>query len=196
MRWFGLALILALFGAGEAKAQVVALGDSAVRGYFLPISDAWPAKLEALLRQHGINVSVANEGINGDTSEGMLERLDSAVPSGTRVVILGCCANDNKDKQHIVLDHETTLRTIIHRLHARGIVVIYSRTGRGLKGGGPADVALARDAGASLCGGMYQGVPPEELEKSKAGAHPTAKGHDIIAARMAPCVMRALGGKG
>ncbi|MGD0565309.1 MAG: GDSL-type esterase/lipase family protein [Roseiarcus sp.] len=189
MRWLGLALVVALFGAAAAKAQVVALGDSSTRGYLLPISDAWPAKLEALLRQRGLNVSVANEGINGDTSEGMLGRLDSAVPEGTRVVIFGCCGNDNKDKNHKVFDHEGNIRTIISRLRARGIAVVFSSNS------GPSDAATAQNAGAPLCGGMYQGVPPEELEDSKAGRHPTPKGHDIIAARMLPCVMRALGRK-
>ena len=77
MRWLGLLFILALLGATEAKAQVVALGDSATRGYMLPLTDAWPAKLEALLHQHGQNVSVANEGVNGDTSDGMLGRVGS-----------------------------------------------------------------------------------------------------------------------
>jgi len=65
----------------------------------------WPAKLEVLLHHRGVNVSVANEGVNGDTSDGMLQRMDSAVPSGTRVVILICCGNDNKDKHHFVTDH-------------------------------------------------------------------------------------------
>ncbi len=190
MRWLGLALILTLFGAAEAKAQVVALGDSSTRGYFLPISDAWPAKLETLLRQRGYNVGVANEGINGDTSEGMLERVDSAVPNGTRVVIFGCCGNDNKDRHHTVSDHEGNIKAIISRLRARGIAVIFSSNS------GHDDALIAQGAGApTLCGGMYQGVPPEELEDSKAGRHPTPKGHDIIAARMLPCVMRALGRK-
>lgn len=126
MRWLGFSLILAFFAAAEAKAQVVALGDSSTRGYLLALSDAWPAKLEVLLHQRGYNVSVANEGINGDNSEGMLSRLDSAAPNGTRVVIFGCCGNDNKNRNNIVADHAGNIRTIISRLRARGIAVIYS----------------------------------------------------------------------
>jgi acyl-CoA thioesterase I len=190
MRWLGLTLVLALLGAAEAKAQVVALGASSTRGFFLPISDAWPAKLEALLRQRGFNVSVANEGINSDTSLGMLERLDSAVPEGTRVVIFACCGNDNVDKNHKVDDHEGNIRTIISRLRARGISVISSSDG------GSFDQEIARNAGASLCGYIYQGVPREEIEQAWGGKHPTRAGHDIVAARMLPCVMRALRRKG
>jgi len=191
MRWLGLTLVLALLGAAEAKAQVVALGASSTRGFFLPISDVWPAKLEALLRQRGFNVSVANEGINSDTSQGMLSRLDSAVPEGTRVVILACCGNDEVDRNHHVADHEGNIRTIISRLRARGIAVISSSDGHTAL-----DQEIARNAGASLCGKIYEGVPREEIEEFWGGKHPTRAGHDIVAARMLPCVMRALGRKG
>ena len=133
MRWLGLIVVLSIFAVTGAKAQVVALGDSATRGYLLPLTDAWPAKLEGLLHQRGRNVSVTNEGVNGDTSDGMLSRMDSTVPSGTRVVILMCCGNDNKDKRHIVVDHVGNVTTLVSRLRARGIAVIYSgRGGSGL----------------------------------------------------------------
>ncbi len=194
MRLIGLAVLLTLFGGAQAVAQVVALGDSSTKGYQLPESDAWPAKLEALLRQRGVNVSVANEGVNGDTSEGMLSRLDSAVPEGTRVVIFACCGNDNKDQRHFVADHDGNMRAIFSRLRARRIAVVFSWEGsRGVIN--PADIAIARSAGASLCGGIYQGVSPEDIEESRAGRHPNARGTDVIAARMLPCVMRALKSK-
>ena len=45
-------------------------------------------------------------------------------------------------------------------------------------------------------GGSYQDLAPEDKEDSPAGVHPTPSGHDKIAARMLPCVMRALGRKG
>ncbi len=199
MRWLGLIVALALFGVTAAKAQVVALGGSQTRGYLLPITDAWPAKLEGLLHQRGINVSVANEGVNGDTSDGMLSRLDSAVPDGTRVVILMCCGNDNKDRRNIVADHLGNVTTLVTRLRARGIAVVYSASG-GVAFGrlDEAGASAARSAGASWCGGSYQGLAPEDKEDSHsiAGVHPTPSGHDKIAARMLPCVMRALGRRG
>jgi acyl-CoA thioesterase-1 len=194
MRWLGLAVFFVFFGCMEAKAQVVALGASGTRGYFLPLSEAWPAKLEALLRQHGVDVSVTNQGVNGDTSDRMLSRLDSAVPDGTRVVIFDCCGNDNKDQRNVVADHEGNIRAIIGRLRARGIAVVFS--------GGPqsqTDAPIARSLGASWCGRLYEGVPPEHIilsPQGNAGRHPDEKGHDMIAARMLPCVMRALGRKG
>jgi len=195
MRLTGLAVLSTLLGGAPAGAQVVALGDSATKGFHLPECDTWPFKLEALLRQRGLDVGVANQGVSGDTSEGMLSRLDSAVPEGTRAVIFACCGNDNKDARHLVADHDGNLRAIFARLRARGIAVIFS----GEHSAGvtfPEDMAIARSAGASLCGGIYQGVAPEDIETSEAGRHPNARGTDVIAARMLPCVLRALRSKG
>ena len=42
-----------------------------------------------MLRSKGYNGRVLNAGINGDTTAGMLARLDTAVPNGTRVVTTG-----------------------------------------------------------------------------------------------------------
>jgi acyl-CoA thioesterase-1 len=194
MRFISLAVVLTFLSGTQAGAQVVALGDSATKGYFLPESDTWPFKLEAMLRQRGLDVHVANEGVNGDTSDGMLSRLDSAVPAGTRVVIFACCGNDNKDQRHFVADHDGNMRTIFARLRARGIAVVFSSE-RSAGVMNPEDIAIARSAGASLCGGIYQGVAQEDIEESKAGRHPNARGTDVIAARMLPCVLRALGSK-
>jgi hypothetical protein len=108
-----------------------------------------------------------------------------------------CCGNDNKDKRHIVADHLGNVTALVSRLRARGIAVVYSAQG-GVAYGGPdnAGAAAARSAGASWCGGSYQGLAPEDKEASPAGVHPTPSGHDKIAARILPCVMRALGRKG
>jgi hypothetical protein len=74
--------------ADDATAQIVAIGASNVAGRGVSSADAWPAQLEDMLAAKGRHVHVANAGINGDTNAGMLNRLDSAVPAGTRIVLL------------------------------------------------------------------------------------------------------------
>ena len=69
-------------------ATVVALGASNTYGKGVARSQAFPAQLETILRAKGLAVRVVNAGINGDATEGMLRRLDGAVPSGTSAVIL------------------------------------------------------------------------------------------------------------
>src|ERR1700737_1178524 len=77
------------FAAASADAAtIVALGASNTYGKGVARNQAFPAQLETILRAKGLNVRALNAGINGDTTEGMLRRLDSAVPSGANAVIL------------------------------------------------------------------------------------------------------------
>jgi acyl-CoA thioesterase-1 len=92
-------LSLAAFGlllqAGIANAAtVVALGASNTAGKGVSSGEAYPAQLESLLRARGLDVTVINAGVSGDTTGGMMARLDSAVPKGTRVIILQPGGND------------------------------------------------------------------------------------------------------
>jgi acyl-CoA thioesterase I len=85
-----------LLGGVAHAATVVALGASNTFGKGVSRSQAYPAQLEALLRARGLSVRVINAGINGDTTGGMLARLDRVVPKGTNVVILQPGGNDQR----------------------------------------------------------------------------------------------------
>jgi len=117
--------VTALFSTAPALAEVriVALGDSGIRGKGLPESQAYPAQLEAALRARGHQVTVANQGVNGDTTAGVLARLDSAVPPGTNIVILKIGINDLVNR-HVSPDTiVANKRTIVERLRAKGAEV-------------------------------------------------------------------------
>jgi acyl-CoA thioesterase-1 len=118
----GLLAILAAitnFAATPASAAtVVALGASNTYGKGVARNQAFPAQLEAILRAKGLNVHVINAGINGDTTEGMLRRLDRAVPNGTSAVILQPGGNDARKGSP---DRTAEIQS---RLRGRGIAVI------------------------------------------------------------------------
>jgi acyl-CoA thioesterase-1 len=197
MRIIAWVLIIAFFSTGVAKAQIVALGASNTRAYDLSLSDAWPAKLETLLRAGGHNVSVSNQGINGDISTGMLQRFASAVPAGIRVLILECCGNDNKNTnaRFAVADHLSNIKALVSKARARGIAVVFlSNIYENAKDS--AGIAAAQDAGAQFCGGVLQGVPDEHRRPSRDGIHADAIGNDIVAHRVLPCVLKALSNGG
>lgn len=90
---FLLALVCLAWGPAQA-ATVVALGASNTFGKGVARNQAYPAQLEGILRAKGLNVRVVNAGINGDTTGGMLRRVDRAVPQGTAVVIVQPGGND------------------------------------------------------------------------------------------------------
>lgn len=87
----------ALFQLAAAHAAtVVALGASNTAGKGVSPDEAYPAQLQTMLRARGVDVNVVNAGISGDTTAGMVARLESAVPKGTRVVILQPGGNDRR----------------------------------------------------------------------------------------------------
>lgn len=108
-----------LFQVGAAHAAiVVALGASNTAGKGVSQNEAFPAQLEGMLRARGLDVNVINAGISGDTTGGMLARLDSAVPQGTRVVILQPGGNDMRKGQPNMTGE------IQRRLRAMGVKVV------------------------------------------------------------------------
>lgn len=113
-----LTIAFALAPGAAHAATVVALGASNTFGKGVSRSQAYPAQLEALLRARGLSVHVINAGINGDTTGGMLARLNRAVPNGTSVVILQPGGNDRRK-----LEPNNTA-AIQSRLGAMGIKVI------------------------------------------------------------------------
>lgn len=55
--------------------HILAFGDSLFAGYGLDRGESYPARLEAALRAQGINASLVNAGVSGDTSAAGLQRL-------------------------------------------------------------------------------------------------------------------------
>jgi acyl-CoA thioesterase-1 len=107
----------------SSHAQIVALGASVVQGYGVSSGEAFPSQLEGMLRAKGKNYSISNQGIYGDTTSGVLSRLDTAVPQGTRIVILLIGGNDVRHGA-TVEQARAGVSEIVARLKARNIRVI------------------------------------------------------------------------
>jgi acyl-CoA thioesterase-1 len=67
----------------SSNCQIIALGDSITAGYELEAKQAYPAQLESLLQSGGYPCTVVNAGVSGDTSKGLLDRLDFALGDTT-----------------------------------------------------------------------------------------------------------------
>ena len=126
MRRTFILLILALLFSSPLEAAVlniVAIGASNTSGFGVGAHDAYPAQLQVLLRKKGIPAKVTNAGVLGDTTTGMLRRLDNATPKGTNIVILQPGANDlrfgfSKEQR------AANIKAMVKRLRARDIRVI------------------------------------------------------------------------
>jgi acyl-CoA thioesterase-1 len=159
-----LLFVATVISAFPADAQIVCLGASNTVGEGVSKQDSFPAQLEVMLRAKGYTGQIANEGISGDTTSGMLRRLDRAVPPGTRVVILQPGGNDAR--QGSAADRAANVAEIQARLKARGITVIMLEHETAHAGG------------------------PQNLSD---GIHFKPEGYRLIASWLLPDVLRALG---
>jgi acyl-CoA thioesterase-1 len=124
VRIFALAVAaIVVASLNPASAQIVALGHSAVHGNVAE-SEMWPAVLEGLLRAKGSQVHIANAGVWGETTDATLARVPTAVPAGTRLVIL--CDNPANDVRHNMSSVKAmeNIAAIKSQLKARGIRVV------------------------------------------------------------------------
>ena len=96
--WLLALLALATAGLGaESRAEslrILMLGDSLTAGYGLPFRDGLPARLEAALRERGLDARVIDAGVSGDTTAGGLARLEWALTDRPHAVIVALGAND------------------------------------------------------------------------------------------------------
>jgi acyl-CoA thioesterase-1 len=183
----------------EAQAQggpirLVALGDSLSAGYGLPQEAAFPTVLERALKARGRKVEITNAGVSGDTSSGGLDRLDWSVPDGTDGVILELGANDMLRGLDPTLTRRN-IEAIVTRLKARNIPVLLAGmyASRNL---GPDYVQkfdslypdIAKKHDLVLYPFFLDGVAGERSLNLPDGLHPTAKGIEMIVARILPTV--------
>ena len=103
--------------------RIVALGDSLTSGHRLPRAQAYPAQLEAALKEEGVNALVMNHGVSGDTSSGGLRRLPAALDDRPDILIVALGVNDGL-RGVPVRQVRGNLEKIIETGQARGVTVV------------------------------------------------------------------------
>ncbi len=176
--------------AGSAVAQettIVVLGDSNAQGYGVSPQQAFPSRLETILRSSGRSVRVINAGVALDTFGKMLARVDTSVPPGTQIVVVQGGFNDI-DQSVPANVSAANMRAILARLQARGVKAVlcgffdkkWDAIGR----------KFAAQYNAVFVPGSTCYDPdnkgPDEL-------HMSAAGHAIVAARLARVIAPMLG---
>jgi len=160
----GLAVSMVMLGtttADAAEVAIVALGASNTAGKGVGPDQAFPAQLEAMLRAKGYDARVTNAGVSGDTTSGMLGRLNSSVPDGTQIAIVGLNNPANDIRAGEGSQHAANAGAIVSQLRARHIKVIMQ--------------------------------PRMNVPRQADGVHFTPEGHRMVAARLLPMVVAAIG---
>ncbi|WP_409049891.1 arylesterase [Agrobacterium vitis] len=178
----------------DAQVQLIGLGDSLMAGYQLQGDEALTSQLEKALHDKGMNVSIGNAGVSGDTTEGGLARVDWSVPDGTQGVILELGAIDAL-RGIAPEESEKNLAAIIEKLQARKIGVLLvgmiappNMGADYAKRFNPLYQRLAEKYKIPLYPFILEGVVTDATLKLGDGMHPNAKGVGVMVEHMLPAV--------
>lgn len=180
--------------SSEDSLRVVFLGDSLTAGYGLAEDEAYPALLEAQLREAGHAVEVVNAGRSGDTSAGGLARIDWLLRQQPDLVVVALGGNDGL--RGLPVDAlESNLRGILERVQAAGSRALLVGM-RMAPNYGPEYTSafdglypkLAAELGVPLVPFLLEGVGGEEELNQADGIHPTAAGQALLARNVWPAL--------
>ena len=174
--------------------RIVALGDSLTSGHRLPRADAYPALLEAALKEEGVSAVVINHGVSGDTSSGGVRRLSVALNDDPDILIVELGVNDGL-RGVPVAQVRRNLETIIETAQARGVTVVLCAMEALPVYGWQYTVdfhnlytSLAEKYKIALVPFMLMGVLGNPDLMSADGIHPNAAGARVIASTILPFV--------
>jgi acyl-CoA thioesterase-1 len=175
--------------AATNRPAVLVLGDSLAAGLGVDPGEAYPALLQKKIDAAGLNFTVINGGVSGDTSAGGLRRLPWYLSRKIDVLILELGANDGLRGLPPAATR-TNLQAIIDAAKTAypgiKIVIAGMRLPPNL-GRDYTDAfekifpALARENQAALVPFLLEGVGGNPDLNAPDQIHPTAEGHKIVA---------------
>jgi acyl-CoA thioesterase I len=192
--------------AAPAPRVVLFLGDSITAGYGLDPSQAFPALIQQKIDAQRWNFKVINAGQSGDTSAGGLGRMDWLLKNKIDVLVLELGANDglrglpvenSKKNLQAIIDH-TKDKYPEAKVIIAGMKVPPNMGGDYGRKFEAVFVDLAKNNNAPLIPFILEGVGGLPELNLADGIHPTAKGHEIVAAnvwKVLEPVLRSLAGK-
>lgn len=201
----GVMLITLLSAATPVQAQnqaplrLLVFGDSLVAGYSLPPDASYPAQLEKALKAKGVNATVMNAGVSGDTTAAAAARLDWALADKPTHVIVELGANDML-RGLAPEQARTHLDAIVTKLKQANLPVLLmgmlaapnlgADYGRRFNSIYP---DLAAKHGVPLYPFFLDGVAGDAKLNLSDGIHPTRDGVAIMVDRTLPHILRFLG---
>ncbi len=197
------ALLCVVGFAGAAGAdqpvRILAFGDSLTAGYGLAPENAFPVKLQARLKADGFDAVVLNGGFSGDTTAGGVSRIKWSLKDKPQYVIVELGANDALRGIAPAVT-EANLDTILARFRDARVKVLLAGMRAPSNWGAQYETRfdaiyprLAKKFGVPLYPFFLDGVVLDPALNQGDGLHPTARGIDVIVARIAPVVERLIG---
>jgi len=181
---------------------VLAFGDSLYAGYGVARGQSLPDAIEARLRAKGINATLVNAGVSGDTSAAGRQRLAFVLDNmkiPPELVMLGLGGNDVL-RQIPAAETRADMTAMMDELARRKLPVVLTGM-RAPPNLGPDYVRafdgiwpdLARRYGATVYPFILDGVIGDPALMQADRVHPNAAGIARIADRLTPVVAKRLG---
>lgn len=115
--------ILPAQGSGRADQNIILfVGDSLTAGYGLEPEQSYPSLIDTYWQTHGISYRARNAAISGDTTAGVLERIDALLTPDVDLVFLAIGANDGLRRVPEV-EVRRNLNAILQIIRAKNIRV-------------------------------------------------------------------------
>ena len=105
--------------------RILVLGDSLTAGYGLAQTEGFQAVMQAALRSRGLDVTLLDAAVSGDTTAGGRARLDWALADGAEAALVELGANDAL-RGTSPANMEANLAAILDTLAARKMPVLLS----------------------------------------------------------------------
>jgi acyl-CoA thioesterase-1 len=177
---------------------VVFLGDSLAAGLHLSTDEAFPAVLQRTLAEEGHPFRLVNAGVSGDTTSGGLSRIDWLLKQKPDVLVVELGGNDGLRGEDVALV-ESNLRRIVKRAQDAGVHVLLIGMRLPPSYGEPyvsefagAYTRVARETNVAFVPEFLRGVGGVVEMNLPDGLHPTTKGHEALAANIAPALKALL----
>jgi len=185
--------------AAQEPVRLLAFGDSLTQGYGVPPGKEFPARLEKALNTRGLDVTVINAGVSGETSAGGLARVDWLLgdgKSGPDAAIVELGANDGLRGLQVA-EMEKNLDAILTKFKARGIPVLFAGM-KAPRNFGPRYAAdydqvfpkLAQKYDVLFYPFFLEGVALDRALVQPDGLHPNPAGVDAIVKGIQPSAER------
>jgi acyl-CoA thioesterase-1 len=174
--------------ASAARKTVLFLGTSLTAGYGLEPDSGFPQQLQRKIDSAGLPYQTVNAGVSGETSAGLLRRLDWVLQRPAEVIVVETGANDGLRGQPVA-GTQATIGQILERIRRDrpGARIVLAQMEAPTNLGATYTSAframfpaLAREHGATLLPFLLDGVAGRPTLNQQDGIHPNYAGERMV----------------
>jgi acyl-CoA thioesterase-1 len=172
----------------DGRRTILFLGTSLTAGLGLDPDSAYPQRIQRKIDASGLPYQVVNAGVSGETSAGLLRRLDWVLRRPADVVVVETGANDGLRGQPVAATRATIGQVLTRIRRARPTATVLLAQMEAPPNLGPEYTsafhamfpALAQEHGATLLPFLLEGVAGIQRLNQNDGIHPNNAGERVV----------------